>query len=281
MSRSTAKLSAQPSRGPGGDVSASSSDGQTAVTVEPGAARHRQSRLIRNTIFNLAGESTPILAALFAVPVLVRTLGTNRFGLLTIAWMVIGYFSLFDLGLGRALTQLVAEKRGAGHDEDIPTLIWTALLIMFMLGVVGTIVIGSIAHVLVYRVLKMPETLRPETVRAFYVLALSIPIVISSIGLRGVLEALHRFDLTNAVRTPMGVFTFVGPLLVLPFSSSLVPVVAVLAVGRLITCAVYGALCLRVLPALRHSIAVQVLAIRPLFRFGSWMTVSNVVSPIM
>jgi len=60
-----------------------------------------------------------------------------------------------------------------------------------------------------------------------------------------------------------------------------VPIVAVLAAGRLITCTVFFVLCLRVLPALRHSITFARSAIRPLFVFGSWMTVSNVVSPLM
>ena len=31
-----------------------------------------------------------------AIPRLIEALGTARFGLLTLAWVVIGYFSLFD-----------------------------------------------------------------------------------------------------------------------------------------------------------------------------------------
>jgi O-antigen/teichoic acid export membrane protein len=245
------------------------------------AALRTKRRLARSTAFNLIGESAPVAAAVFAVPLLVRGLGTDRFGLLTLAWMVVGYFSLFDFGLGRALTKLVAEKLGARQEAEIPALVWTALLLMLLLGVAGALALGAASPFLVYRVLKMPDALRPETVRAFVVLALSVPLVIASTGLRGLLEAAHRFDLTNAVRTPTGVFAFVGPLLVLPFSSSLVPVVSVLAAGRLVTFAVYMALCLRVMPALRHSGTLQASAVRPLFRFGSWMTVSNVVSPLM
>ena len=52
-----------------------------------------------------------MLVALVAIPILVDGLGTARFGILTLAWMVVGYFSLFDLGLGRALTKLTAKVR--------------------------------------------------------------------------------------------------------------------------------------------------------------------------
>ena len=71
-----------------------------------------------NIFWNLLGNGTPMLAALFAIPILIDGLGLERFGVLTLSWMVVGYFSLFDLGLGRALTKLVAEKLGREENEE-------------------------------------------------------------------------------------------------------------------------------------------------------------------
>ncbi len=237
--------------------------------------------LARNTVFNLFGQGVPLLVALFAIPLLVHGLGTARFGVLTLAWMVIGYFSLFDLGLGRALTKLVAEKIGTGQTEEIPALVWTAMLLMLILGFAGTLLLVLLAPWLVRDALKIPGTLELETLYAFYLLAISIPMVISTAALRGILEAQQRFDLTNAVRVPMGIFTYVGPVLVLPFSHSLFPVVAVLVGGRLMAWAAHLALCFRVIPALRKEISLERRVIRPLLSFGGWMTVTNVVGPLM
>src|ERR1700731_2607195 len=83
--------------------------------------------LARNTIWNLLGNTAPMVGALICIPVLIRGLGKDRFGVLTLAWALIGYASLFDLGLGRALTQLVARKLGAGEDREVPSLAWTSL----------------------------------------------------------------------------------------------------------------------------------------------------------
>src|ERR671925_513241 len=69
--------------------------------------------LARNTLWNLSGYAAPMLVAVFCIPVLISRLGKDRFGVLTLAWALVGYASLFDLGLGRALTQLVAKKLGA------------------------------------------------------------------------------------------------------------------------------------------------------------------------
>jgi O-antigen/teichoic acid export membrane protein len=79
----------------------------------------------------------------------------------------------------------------------------------------------------------------------------------------------------------MGVVTFAGPLLVLPFSKSLVPVVGTLLVGRVVAWAAHLLLCLRVVPELGRAIAWERSAVGPLLRFGGWMTVTNVVGPLM
>jgi len=239
------------------------------------------SLLARNTIWNLSGQIAPLVVAIFAIPLLIKGLGTARFGVLTLAWAIVGYFSLFDLGLGRALIKLVAEKLGAEQIEDTPRLIWTALALMGMLGIIGTLAAASISPWLVHSILKIPQALQDETLSAFYLLAFSIPIVISATGLRGVLEAHQRFDLVNIVRIPLGIFTFLGPLIVLPFSNNLFPVVAVLVVMRLLAWGVNMFLCLRVVPALRSNIRMQRAMIRPLISFGSWMTVTNIVGPFM
>ncbi len=104
-------------------------------------------RLARNVFWNLLGTGAPLLVALVAIPILIEGLGTACFGVLTLAWMVVGYFSLFDLGLGRALTKLVAEKLGKGQDDEIPALIWTAMSLMAVLGVLGAVVVAALGVV--------------------------------------------------------------------------------------------------------------------------------------
>jgi len=70
------------------------------------------SRLRHNVLLNLAGHGVPMLAALAVLPLLLRGLGPNRFGIVALAWTLVAVVSLFDLGFGRAVTQLVAASTG-------------------------------------------------------------------------------------------------------------------------------------------------------------------------
>jgi O-antigen/teichoic acid export membrane protein len=152
---------------------------------------------------------------------------------------------------------------------------------MAMMGAIGALIAGSLSPLLIAKVFRMPDQLRPETLHAFYILSASIPIVIFSSGLVGILTAYQRFDLINAVRVPLGLANFMIPLLVLPFSTSLVPITLLLAVSRLVSCVAQYRLCLRVMPSLRMEKRFLPGAVKPLFSFGGWMTVSNIIGPLM
>lgn len=237
--------------------------------------------LARNTIWNLLGQGIPLIVAVFSIPLLVKGLGTDRFGFLTLAWMVIGYFSLFDLGLGRALTKLVADKLGEKKEHEIPALVWTGNALMLLLGTIGGLLLGFLSPWLVQSVLKIPEEMQSESLYAMFMLAASIPVLVVTAGLVGILAARQRFDLITATRIPSGALAYLSPLAILPFSNSLFLVTAALFAIRLITLIVNLGLCLYVFPILRSDISLKRAVVRPLMSFGSWMTVTNIVSPLM
>jgi O-antigen/teichoic acid export membrane protein len=146
---------------------------------------------------------------------------------------------------------------------------------------VGATLLGWAASWLVRSVLKIPLVLQVETLSGFYLMAVSLPLVISTASLRGILEAHQRFDLTNAVGGITGVFIFLAPLLALSFSHRLPLIVGCLLAGRLIAWGANLLLCLRVVPSLRHGIIFKRALLKPLISFGGWMTVSSIVGPLM
>src|SRR5215510_7612094 len=168
--------------------------------------------MARNSIWNLFGQVLPLLVAAVVIPILIGRLGLDRFGVLTLAWALVGYFGLFDLGLGRALTKVVSEALAGGREGEAAGAVWTASAILMAVGVVFTIALFFISHWLIYSVIKVPPALQLESVIAVYWLAVSIPVITVTAGLRGVLEAQHRFGLINIVRIAMGTFSYVGPL---------------------------------------------------------------------
>jgi len=138
--------------------------------------------IVKNTLFNLLGYGVPLLFALFLIPLLIKGLGTEKFGILTIAWMMIGYFSFFDFGISKGLTKVISEKIGLNQLEDIPGIFWTSLSIMLIIS--GVLILGSWFFVpSLVNTFNISKPLQQETVNTFYILILSIPVVSTSAGL--------------------------------------------------------------------------------------------------
>ena len=245
-------------------------------------AKHLTSgrRLARNTAWNLVAQGAPLAVALFAIPTLLHAIGVERFGVLTLVWALIGYTSLFDLGLGRAMTKLIADRLGRGEPATIAPLFWTGLLLMTAIGMVGTVIVLLIAPWLVTGALKISPAVTDETLSAFRVVAIGIPVVTLAAGLRGVLEAHQRFKAIAAVNGFLGAFTFLGPLLAIQYADHLAVMAGVILASRAIAAAVYFLLCLRSERFLARP-QFSTGEIWPLLGFGGWMTITNVVGPVM
>jgi len=223
----------------------------------------------------------PILIGVTAIPLLIQGMGKERFGLLSIIWMGVGYFSLFDMGLGRALTKLVAEHLRHEAKDELGRLIWTALWLILSLGLLGALTIFLGAGPLVRNIFHVQPQLQKEAEVAFLVLGTGLPFVILTAALRGLLEAHQRFDLIAIIRVPLGILTFLGPLGTLHFSPSLVWATSAMLGGRIIATFIYLLFAVSLQKELVVPKAPSVQDAKLLVNFGGWLSVTNIVGPLM
>jgi O-antigen/teichoic acid export membrane protein len=238
-----------------------------------------------NVLWNLAGAGLPLLFGATLIPFLVRHVGVEALGVLTLIWALIGYFSLFDLGVGRALTQQVAQKLAEGRVADVPALVKVGLRVALALGAVGGIVLALAAEPLALRGLKVSPALHADVARALLVAAACVPLTTVMVGLRGVLEAYEDFRAVSLLRMCLGIATFGLPALsVLLVGPSLTGMVVALVAARLVVGIAHWVLVRRRLGASGFGGAApsrRPQDLRRLLSFGVWMTVSNVISPLM
>src|SRR5882757_3464657 len=239
-------------------------------------------RLSRNFVFNLAGYALPMALAVVAMPMLARHAGVERFGFLTIAWAVIGYFGFLDLGLSRVFARRVAQAR------DLDALAAE----MGLLGQVGRRLSAlAVAVSLVLAVAVPTQWLAGigatpgfvvEVRQSWLILAATIPAVVMSNLWRGAMEGREAFDVVNLLRVVFGTWTFAAPLGAMLWTDQLPALVLALAAGRWLAAACHWRWCVRNLP--RGAAAVPGMAsraARAAVLEGAWITVSNGVGPLM
>ncbi len=236
----------------------------------------------KNTIWNFLGSIAPMLLGFATIPYLINKIDLEAFGVLTLIWALVGYFSVFDFGIGRALTRQVSSYRASPMGDGLPAIVKNGLLAVAVFGVVGGVVLSATAHQFGYGWLNVNETLRQSATNCLLIAAVGIPLATVVTGLRGVLEGFEDFRTVNILRVVLGCANFGLPALSAMFlGPSLEYMVASLVIARVvILIAHWRAVDVRV-STWGRDYSVDGKTMKGLLSFGAWMTLSNLISPLM
>lgn len=232
-------------------------------------------------LLNLLGQVLPTVTAVICIPITLHGLGVERFSILSIAWVLLAYLTVFDLGMGRAAIRFLASALAERQFEKVAMIVWTTVAVELLSGIVAGGLLAIASPFLVTHFLKTDAALRSETTTSLLVLAATVPFLLTLNGLRGVLEANQRFDLVNVVRTFSSSTLFLIPALGSAWHWGLPAILGGIGVSLTATAVAYLVLSLRVCPGLYRKPVVDPSLLIRMFRFGGWVTVSGVVSPLI
>lgn len=221
-----------------------------------------------------------MLVALITVPLYLHLIGDTRYGVLSIVWLFLGYFGLFDPGLSRAATYHIARLHNAPA-KDRGDVFWTALVVNIGFGIIGGIAFYLISKKLFLYAFKIPSSMRGEVLQCLPWLAASVPVSIVTGVLSSVLQAREWFGVSNSINvlntvltqvTPLGIAYFHGPDLLWLIPSILVAraagaVPSFFAVSQSLPLGAGG--------KFRTSL------LGSMFSYGGWITVSNFIAPLL
>lgn len=222
----------------------------------------------------------PVVVTLGTLPLYLSIIGEERYGAVAILWMVLGYFGLFEIGLGGSTTQRVARHQGEGLSVR-STIVWTSALWSTGLGTLGGIVAWGLSHYFFGRLFEVDEGIRAEVLASLPWLVILLPLNLVIGVFTASLRGMERFLEFNLGATVGAVLFQAMPLLAAVFVGPALPgIVGAVFVARIVHLVLIFGLCLR----------VQVVTWRPrhdrstafhLLNYGRWMALTSLVGPLM
>lgn len=234
--------------------------------------------LARGLSANLVGGLMPMVVTLAVTPFYIHAIGLERFGVLSLVWLLLGYLGIFDLGFGRAVTSGVAK---AETDDKRSGLLGTGLVLSTGSGVLGAALALTIAYFFFRSVFEVSGNADAEVGHALPILVAILPLVTASSVLAGYLQGLQQFARLNIAQTGGMVLFQVLPLIIAWTISVELPWLAVGALlGRLAGLGLLAFYCVKGSPAARRM-QFRPAEIRSMLSFGGWVMLSSVVSQMM
>ena len=235
-------------------------------------------------MWNLIGSILPMTIGLLCIPFLIKHIGVERFGILTLIWTLIGYFSIFDFGIGRALTYSVSNYKSHLEKENLERVIKSGLNLLLVTGVIGGVVLAIISKKLGYSWLNTTTNLKSETYYSILIASFAIPLTTYTSGIKGILEGYEDFKIANILKLILGILNFTLPVLsVLLFGNSLIFIVYTLVFTRAIILILHILILNKKINFISFFLQKKddFKLDSKLLHFGAWMTLSNIVSPLM
>lgn len=234
----------------------------------------------RNTFFNLIGNGLPVFVAILSIPLTLSYLGEVEFAILTIVWLIIGSSTFFDFGMGRATTKFISEAIGKMEHERIPQILGSAISTQFVIGTIGAALVIASSGELATRALNIPAAYEAITARCLIIAGIGIPIVLITTSFQGMLEALHRFEVTNMLKVIFSSLSYIAPLVGYSVGWGLVEIVQLTILFRIVQLIIVYASCRIIMPTIGAIPRPQWAQAKKMYSFGGWVALSSFISPI-
>ncbi len=222
-----------------------------------------------------------MLIMFFAVPKIVGGLGNVSFAILSLVWTVITYFTLWDLGIGRAVTKFVAEKKGIGEDKDVVSVVYISTVIGLLLGGIFGVLVFVFDSQLAHLLFTVPPGFELTVDIALKIVAVSMPVLLLQSVFRGVVMGFDRFDLSNLVQIINGFLQWGGALVLVWMHFDVLWVIGFVMLSRLMTTIVLFGMISRIISWGKFSRTLNFSLMKEVLVFGGWAMVSQVVSPLL
>jgi O-antigen/teichoic acid export membrane protein len=236
--------------------------------------------LRRNVVANVLGGSWAALLALILIPVQVRILGVEAYGLLAFVASTQVLFSIFDLGLSPTITREVAKDTSSdlGRTRELvrslSVLYWPIGIVLGAAMVVGA---GWLAgHWL--HLGSLPADRAAAAIRYGAVaILLRWPVSLYA----GVIAGRQRFDQLNMMKAAVATVSAIGGLVVLFVSRDLLAYMAWTALAAAIELGGYLLLLVRLVPALIGPPSMSVMFDRIVWSFAAGIGAINLLSMVL
>ena len=236
--------------------------------------------LLRNSLYSLLPAILPTFLSIATLPMFVSAIGAGRYGVLAIAWIVLGYFGAADFGIGRAITQRISVMREASGAARANA-VWSALVSMAGFGVIGGVLVYLSADWYFSGLFQSSEGLKGEIRSSLWLVAACNPVMAVSGVLSGALVGAERFKLVSICSLLSNSALLLFPLATALFVNTSLSalILASLAARLLGGILLAGGVWLAFLKG--QPLAFSRAEMRRLANFGAWIMVTALIGPLM
>jgi O-antigen/teichoic acid export membrane protein len=166
--------------------------------------------LLKNGIFNLAGGAVRTIAGVVTVPIMIRFLGIEEYGLWTLASSVLGVVNLAEAGLSTATTVYASRDLNKKDYVGLAETIAISSAFMFLLASIAGTALYLCSPLIIKWYLDLNSAQSIALLHSLQIGGLVVWCRLLQQILVGIEQAYQRYDLLNIISTISSVLASIG-----------------------------------------------------------------------
>jgi len=250
-----------------------------AVVTSSSPSPAVRGQLLRNALFSSSSWGAVVLVNLVAIPLFIRYLGVEGYGIYLLLSGLFGYFGLLDFGLSDSVVKYVAHHLELGDHESVAESVNAAVLVQMMGGVVGIAVL-CVFNQQIIKALHVSPALAHIASLGIYVSAVGFLFKMLLNTYNAALKGLQRFDILAKTTAGYSSATAITAILVLIAGGGLLDVIIVTTLMTAANLATVLFLVSRYIPRYRVALRVRRESFRALFGFGAYTFITRIAGAV-
>lgn len=233
----------------------------------------------RTIITNIASGAAARLGlgllALATFPYLVTNLGADKYGLLALGLLIVGYAGLFDLGMANGVIKFVAQYHAANDLDRQGQLISTATAIYTLLGIAAAGSLYAATNLFVVTVFHVSAPLQSAAAGVFHVTALGLLIIFPLTLCQAVLNGYNKQASVNAVLLVLGGLKLISAVVLVHSGYGVISIVTANVWLSVVQLLILILLCSKTIPAGILKFSFDLASAKELLKFCSMVFVAQ------
>ena len=232
-------------------------------------------KVIKNSVFNSSAWVVTLALNILFLPFIVDKLTVEGYGIYALLTSIVGYYNLFDLGLGQGVIKYVAEyktkKDFTAINRSINAALWVQLITGFFCSLFLLIFADNILSLL-----KVSPDFLDVAKNGLHICTVGFFFTFLSGTLISVLMGLQRYDLSSLVNVSTNFFLILFTLILLFAGAGLREVILLHNIFAFLSFIVCLIIVSKQLPLWRFSFKIDIPYFKKLFNFSFYLFIGKI-----
>ncbi|MEK7618575.1 MAG: oligosaccharide flippase family protein [Patescibacteria group bacterium] len=231
-------------------------------------------RTVKNSIYSLIGFVWPLLLAFLVMPIIIKSLGSARFGFYSLLNSVLMLFGLLDFGLSYTFVKLISEDREHQSSRELSVIFSTTTILYAILGIIAMALLILLKGKFRFW-FNIPEGFISSYGLAFFILGATFFMKMLTVPISQIPYALQRQDIGTKISFVNSILLGVGSVLVLKTGHGILSLLVIQLISAAFLFLCFYFVWHRLAPDLKFIPALSKKVLKTIGQQSFWLFIRN------